>query len=346
MLEVRQPGVLTTIQDAGRPGLAHLGVPLGGAVDRVSLRIANLLLGNVPDVAALEITQGGLELTVTEPTVIGLAGADLGARLLPTGRRLLPGASYRAAAGDTLVMPGVDVPRGVRAYISVPDGIDVPIVLGSRSTCLVGRFGGLDGRRLQAGDLLTAQASASRPPPAVWPLGHLRSMGRRLANGVVALRVLPGPHLATLPIDGLARIVERRWTAGADSNRMGLRLHHAAAPVSSLPEVLSHGVIWGAIQLPPDGQPIVLLADHQPTGGYPVVGVVIAADLPVLGQLAAGTQVNFEVVDRQEARRALLGQRDAFSRAEAEFRTAARRRELSARACRPATPAKARTAGR
>jgi biotin-dependent carboxylase-like uncharacterized protein len=323
MLEVRRPGLQTTIQDGGRPGFGHLGVPRGGALDPPALAVANLLLGNPRDAAALEIAGGGIELVAREPTLIGLAGADLDARLLPVGRRLLPGASYRVAADATIVLNG-PAGNGFRAYLALPGGIDVPPVLGSRSTCLVGHFGGLAGRPLRSGDVIEGATTRGDRPPALWPSDHTRRVAARLAGDVVAIRVLPGPALATTPSDAWALIAGRRWTVGPNSDRIGLRLDGVAVDEVESVDVLSHGVTWGSVQLPPDGQPIVLLADHQPTGGYPVVAVVIAADLPLLGQLGPTSELTFELLGTAEARRALTREREGFARAEADFEASAR----------------------
>ena len=155
-LEVVEPGFLTTVQDAGRPGWAHLGVPVGGACDRWSLAVANLLAGNDAGAAAIEMTLAGPTLAVRDATTIGLAGADLGGVVVETGRRLEPGRSHRLEAGSTVAFPGGtgDTDAGLRAYLALPGGFDVPEVLGSASTLLSARFGGIDGRALRNGDVL------------------------------------------------------------------------------------------------------------------------------------------------------------------------------------------------
>jgi antagonist of KipI len=324
MLEILEPGLLTTVQDRGRPGLGHLGVPVSGACDPVALAAANVAVGNEPSAAALEVTLVGPRLRALAPTVVALGGADLGARIVG-GRHVPPGACVRLGSGDVLELPGpVAGERGCRAYLALPGGIDVPEVLGSRSTCLVAAFGGLDGRALVAGDLVRP----SRAQPSA--LAHLHGAASthpvaqlpRFGGGPEPIRVLPGPDDQA----GVAirELVGREWTVAAASDRMGLRLD--GEPLATLDDgsTLTHGVGWGSVQLPPGGRPIVLLADHQPTGGYPVVAVAILADRPALGQLAPGARVRFEPTTVEAAREALRVQRARLAELEriaAEDRT-------------------------
>jgi biotin-dependent carboxylase-like uncharacterized protein len=315
-LEVRVPGVQSTIQDGGRPGFGHLGVPRGGAVDPRSLAIANLLVGNEPGAAGVELAIGGAELGVVQPLVIGLAGGDLDARVLPIGRRLEPNASYRLAAGDVVHFGGPVRPIAIRAYLAVPGGIDVPSVLGSRSTCLAGRFGGVGGRPLRAGDRLAPVDRERMPEPSLWPKPGRHRSHRRMRRAAaeattIRLTVAGLPHPAAANV--LDALVSTTWTVTPHSDRMGVRLGGQPLPRDAGREIVSHGVTWGTIQVPPDGQPIVLLSDHQPTGGYPVLGVVISADLPALGQLGATAQVHFRVVTLEEAQEALADEREQFA---------------------------------
>lgn len=290
-LEILDPGLLATIQDGGRQDWTHLGVTPGGAVDPVGLAIANALVGNPPDAAAIEITAGGFRARVgAAPLAIGLAGANLGAH--GDGRRLASGRSHLLAPGASVELPGGTGPgAGLRAYLAVPGGVDVPLVLGSRSTALAGGFGGHDGRPLRAADVVRA-ADPGRPVPALaWPaeLGGRPELDR-------PIRILAGPRA------GADELVARSWQVAGGSDRLGLRLRGEPLPAGMGGEVVSHGVTWGAIQAPPSGEPIVLLADHQTTGGYPVIGVAIVADRGRLGQLGPGAAVRFEVVEAAAAR--------------------------------------------
>jgi antagonist of KipI len=228
-LEVVEPGFLTTVQDAGRTEWTHVGVPIGGACDRSSLVVANLLAANPPGAAALEMTLVGGAYRATTSLRIGLAGADLGGHVRETGRPLLPGRSHLVTAGSTIAFPGVaEADAGSRAYLALPGGIDVREVLGSRSTALAAGFGGFEGRALRSGDVIVAAGDAGRrsgpddatqsprggqpPPDSIWPADDA---GR---DPDAAIRIIRGPWTG---IDDLA---ERSWRVAAGSDRIGLRL--------------------------------------------------------------------------------------------------------------------------
>ncbi len=318
ILDVIDGGLLTTVQDAGRPGWTHLGVPVSGAADPWGLAVANLLAGNEPDAAALEMTIVGPTLVVRVGGTIALAGADLGARA--GGRPLVPGRSQAIATGETITIPGADRPAGARGYLAIPGGVDVPRVLGSRSTCLAAGFGGLDGRPLRAGDELRSdRASGDGPdgPDLVWPEADpaAESGGGAVLERV--LRVLPGPA------DGLDDLVAGPWRVAAAANRVGVRLEGRTLEAGIGGETATQGVSWGAIQVPPDGRPIVLSADHQTTGGYGVVAVVIAADRPILGQLQPGDPVRLVATDPETALLALRERRDRLVAGAVALRDAA-----------------------
>ena len=306
-LEIIEAGLLTTVQDAGRPDWTHLGVPIGGACDRLSLAVANLLAGNGPGAAALEMTLVGGTFRATEPLRIGLAGADLGGHVRETSRPLQPGYAHHLAAGSTIAFPGVaDVAAGARAYLALAGGIDVPEVLGSRSTALAAAFGGVDGRALRNGDVLGATrrlaSGGNASPDAIWPADPDD------LDPAAAIRVVGGPW------SGVGELVGRPWIVAAGSDRVGLRLDGDPIDLAGSPALPSFAVVPGAIQVPPDGSPIVLLADAQTTGGYPVVAVAIAADMPRLAQLRPGAEVSFEEVAIARATEILRQQAAAFER--------------------------------
>jgi antagonist of KipI len=323
--EVLDGGLVTTIQDGGRPDWAHLGVPRSGACDPLSLAVANLLVGADATAAAVEMTLVGPTLVARESTVIGLAGADLGGRVL-AGRRLAPGRRHLIRAGETITFLGDGPDRRARAYLALAGGIDVPEVLGSRSTCLAAGFGGIDGRPLQAGDVLRGDGGGAVMPRAaipaddvVWPADPLRDTTTR----ETILRILPGAA------PGIDALLAARWRVGREADRVGLRLDGPPLPDGIAGETLSHGVTWGAIQVPPDGRPIILGVDHQTTGGYPVVAVVISADRPALGQLKAGAEVRFQAVERGEALAFLREQQAALRAGAAALLDATRWDELA-----------------
>jgi biotin-dependent carboxylase-like uncharacterized protein len=315
-LEILDPGLLLSVQDGGRPGLAREGVPRGGAADRRSLAIANLLVGNAPDAAALEATVLGPRVRALRPITIGLAGT-MGARVRDMPLPIEPGATVTLAVGDVLEL---EPATGARGYLALPGGLDVPAVLGSRSTALGAGFGGFGGRALRAGDRLSAVDPNRVLAPGRWP-------GRAAPGPVDAanpLRVVPGPDARDLGPTALEALVRTAWSVSPTSDRVGLRLDGSPIRRGHALELPSHGVVEGAVQLPPDGQPIILHVDHQPTGGYPVVAVVITADLARVGQLAPGADVRFEVTDAAGARAVLSTANHAFDRARSELGDAAR----------------------
>ncbi len=315
ILAVHDGGLLTTVQDAGRSDWTHLGVPVGGPADPWSLAVANLLAGNDAAAAALELTVVGPRFVVREGGVIGLAGADLGARVVG-GRRLEAGRSHRIAAGEELAFEGAAGAGrgrplgGARAYIALSGGVDVPPVLGSRSTCLAGGFGGLDGRAIRTGDEVRSGPSDTRRPAAdglVWPIEDDALDDGSRAAAPVTLRALPGP------VAGLGSLTGVTWRVAAAADRVGVRLEGQDLTPDIGGEALTHGLPWGAVQVPPDGHPIILGPDHQTTGGYRVPAVVISADLPLVGQLRPGDEVRIVETDRDTAVRALRDLRDRLA---------------------------------
>lgn len=280
-LAVLTPGVLTTVQDAGRHHARRFGVPQAGALDMRSFHAANALAGSDPDAAVLELTLRGPVVRFLHTATFALTGAGFVARLGAQPCALWR--THRARAGQELDVGSCT--RGVRGYLAIRGGIDVPPVLGSRSTCLRGGFGGLDGRALQAGDWLAVgdQTQASTPPVP----GEPPELG-----GTVHLRLSPGPHAALLAAEDWEVLTTGPLRLRADSDRMGARLD--APPLqSSRPEILTIPTLPGSVQLTPGGQVIVLLNDAQTTGGYPVIGTVGRDDLDKLAQARPGATVRF-----------------------------------------------------
>jgi antagonist of KipI len=299
-----EPGLLTTVQDAGRSGFAHLGVPPSGACDPRALAVANLLLGNEPGAAMLEVTMAGPVLRVLATTVIALGGAELGARVREEGRPLRTNGSHTVRAGTHIEFTADSGGVGLRAYLAVAGGIDVPEVLGSRSTYVPSGFGGIEGRPLATGDRIV---SRGRLEPDVagrsWPAAMLSTD----IDGAHVIRAVAGPHAERLDPVSWRWLTEDVWEVSARSDRTGIRLGGpalSARPATAL-EVTSQPMVWGAVQVPPGGEPIVLLADHQTVGGYAVPLVAITADRPTLGQLGAGDRLRFEIVGIEAAHAAL-----------------------------------------
>ena len=309
MIEIIAAGPLLTVQDAGRPDARRYGVPPGGAMDTFALVAANRLVGNLPGAAVLEATAGGVVLHFSRATLVALTGANLGATL--DGRPLAAWTAVRAAAGARLHLPGRRERWGARAYLAVAGGIAVPPILGSRSTSLSGGFGGLDGRCLRAGDLLplgTPTYAATLAFGQHWP-----AQGRPPYQPCPILRLIPGPHLAWFAPERIAALAATTLRVGTTSNRMGYRLDGLALPYRRPCSLPSLGVIPGVIQVPPDGAPILLMADAQTTGGYPVVGVVIGADLPLAAQLLPGDELRFTFTTLDEALAARHAQAEALA---------------------------------
>lgn len=288
MIRVAAPGFLTTVQDPGRYGYAHLGVSASGAADAFSLRAANLLVGNPEGAAALEMTLVGGTFVFECDTVAALAGSDFGA-----DRPLWE--PFEIRAGDALRCGATR--SGARCYLAVRGGIQVPLVMGSASTHLMTGLGGLAGRALRKGDVLPIGCAAVRPPvrlavpPPLMP---------------AALRVTAGPQAGFFGDD----FYQTEWSVTEESDRMGLRLHGPALQAHS-GHMLTEGVSLGAVQVPPDGQPIILFVEHQTTGGYPKIANVVSADLRAVGQLRPRHRLHFERVSMETALR-LLREQEAW----------------------------------
>lgn len=276
-LEVLAGGVLTTVQDRGRPGFAHLGVPRAGALDRPAAELANRLVGNPADAAVLEVTLGGLVLRSEAGVWVAVTGAPA-----PVTVGSMAGAHTQAVwlpAGATLGLGTPDA--GVRSYVAVAGGIAVEPVLGSRST---DTLAGLGPPPVEAGQVLPVGRAYAAGPTA------LDTPPRRRTAG---LRVRPGPRADWAAGDVVARLCQTPWSVLPDSNRVGLRLSGEPLRRACADELPSEGMVLGAVQLPPDGRPVVFLADHPTTGGYPVVGVVETADLWQCAQARPGEEVRF-----------------------------------------------------
>jgi KipI family sensor histidine kinase inhibitor len=302
-LEVVEPGLLTTVQDLGRRGHEGSGVPVAGSMDAFALRAANILVGNAPDHAGLEMTIAGPVLRATRPCIIAVGGADLGLRV--NGQPLPPWMSAYVREGWTIEFSGRR--NGCRAYLAVAGGISVPEVMDSRSTYLAGGFGGLEGRALGAGDVL--------PLGAMTGGGHLAALaGRSLPTHLLpaysdrtTVSVIGGPQEKSFSADGLDTLYGGEYQVSATADRMGYRLEgpavtHQAREGATPGGIISDGIPLGAVQVPAGGQPIVMMADRQTTGGYAKIGVVASADIPLLAQCSPGkSSVRFERTSVEEA---------------------------------------------
>ncbi|MFC0402649.1 biotin-dependent carboxyltransferase family protein [Paraburkholderia rhizosphaerae] len=323
MIDVIRAGLLSSVQDLGRHGQRHLGIAMGGALDRLALEVGNRLVGNRPDAAGLEITFGPTVLRFPRATRVAITGCEFGATL--DGVPVHSWWSLPVQAGQQLALNAAR--RGMRGYVCVAGGIDVLPVLGSRSTDLGAGFGGLGGRALRDGDRL----------PVGVPAPHARGLGPdapefgvkapewckfnqideparrgRHASGAAwapAVRVLPGPEYDSFTAAARDAFWSGQWLVTPNSNRMGFRLAGTALERQQKIDLLSHAVMPGTIQVPPNGQPIILMSDAQTTGGYPKIGSVIHADLWKLAQIRLNGAVRFIAATAHEARAALLEER-------------------------------------
>lgn len=306
-LAVRRPGLLTTVQDLGRWGHQSMGVPVAGPMDTYAHRLANALVGNTSTAATLEITLIGPDLEVDRPVRAAVAGATFDVTVndvavatahafdVPTGGRLRIGTRH----------------AGARAYLAFAGGVDTPPVLGSRATHLVSRMGGVDGRAVQAGDVI--------PIAPAQPAGRGRR-GRSTCEylphgGRARLRVMLGPQDAWFAREALDALTADVFTVSARSNRMAFTLEGPPLPVARASEPLSEPVPFGAIQVPAGGAPLLLMADRQTAGGYLKIATVILADLPIAGQLSPGDVVALVPCTRAEALAALIARERELLRA-------------------------------
>ncbi|MGB2592090.1 MAG: biotin-dependent carboxyltransferase family protein [Candidatus Acidiferrum sp.] len=302
LVEVRAPGMLTTVQDLGREGFGPMGVSASGAADPVALRIGNRLVGNPENAAALEMTLLGGTFVFTEAAVIALAGADFGAFL--EDKQIETWTSVHVDPGQTLRLGATR--SGARSYLCIHGAVEVKPFLGSASTHLLSGLGGLEGRPLRKGDLLRVGRVGG-----AFRTFRKRNVSRRALERLLprkVLRVTAGPQSDWFPegaqkvfYGGIYRLTE-------ESNRMGLRLEGAV--ISRIPgeEMLSEGVLLGAVQITASGLPIILFVEQQTTGGYPKIANVISADLSSLGQLRPRDEIRFERVELETARALLIEQ--------------------------------------
>lgn len=327
-LRIIAPGLLTTIQDRGRWGWQSQGVAVAGAMDLCAHRLANALVGNDVGAATLETTIAGPEIEFDDERSAAVAGADF--ELTVDGRGQAVNSPFSVRAGSTLRFGRRR--RGARAYLAISGGVEVPVVLGSRATHLPSAMGGYAGRVLRAGDRLPLgkmgresfhTGLGDRPGRRENPHGPVSSGQEMtpvpffLPDGKATLRVLPGPQLDHFAADALAVLQSTAYVIEPASNRMGFRLRGPAVRHTGDVEMLSDATPFGAVQVPRGGQPILLMADRQTTGGYPNVAIVISADIPLAGQLAPGDAISFALCTRAEAMAALIAQEQALMTFEA-----------------------------
>lgn len=348
-LRIIRAGLSSTVQDTGRTGFRHLGIPCGGALDQLSHDLANRLVGNSPDAATIEMTLTGDEIQFADDTLIAITGADMApfvrdacqvsdacqiAQPVPQNRPVV------VTAGCIVRFQAAR--RGCRCYLAISGGIEVPVVMGSRSTFLRAEFGGYGGRALMAGDEFSSgiptnagrkihsqlsgsssssvsihsstSGSASTSALIVHPRWFVRPV--ELPDTETAtLRIVEGTHMAMLDSSSREKLVGAGFWVSAQSDRMGYRLMGQPLTFERSEELLSEGVAAGTLQVPPDGNLILLMADCAPTGGYPRIGHVISADLGIAAQLRPGQNVQFSVVSIEVAQQLCIKQRRSIENA-------------------------------
>lgn len=303
-IRVIKPGALTTVQDGGRTGFQAKGFNVTGVMDRRAYRMANFLVGNYTDEAVLEMSMFGGSFTFLESNYIAITGADMS----PTVEGV-PAPMYETIfvrEGDTLSFGAAK--NGMYTYLAVAGGLDVPQVLGSRSTNLKCALGGFDGRKLRPGDILLFRS----PLDALGSLRVHHLPSEDYGNGDVRIRVVLGPQDDYFTQKGISTFLSAPYRVTEQTDRMGCKLDGEAIEYKDKVDIISDGIVFGSIQVPQSGTPIVMLADRQTTGGYAKIATVITADLPLLVQQKPGNTVHFSAVPRREAEKLLKQEQQQF----------------------------------
>jgi biotin-dependent carboxylase-like uncharacterized protein len=295
-IEILKPGLLTTVQDFGRVGYQKLGISPSGVLDRRAMTLANLLVDNPAEEAVLELTLMGPELRITEDNFIAVTGGDLGPLL--NGEPIPRYAAVPVKGGDVLFLG--QAKNGCRAYLAFSGGLDIPAVMGSKSTNLKCGFGGYRGRKLQSGDVLTFSA-----PKKELPFFPLRTLEAPVFSGEGILRVILGPQENAFTEGGIRTFFGESYQVTPRFDRMGCTLDGPTIECKDKADIISDGIPAGAVQIPSSGKPIIMLADHQTTGGYTKIGTVASVDLPLLAQCRPGDTIRFRQISAGDAQKLL-----------------------------------------
>jgi len=305
MITIIKPGLLTTIQDKGRWGYQAYGMPVAGVMDRYAYRIANILAGNACDAAVVEMTLLGATFHFDNEAWVSICGSDMQGTL--NGEKIRNWSSFYIAAGSELAFGYAAC--GCRSYLAVFGGVDVPLVLGSRSTYTRAGVGGVDGKALQVGSTFAVGKQSAGFA------GQLRMLPETFIPQYASeleVRVLLGPQDDLFTKEGIATFFNSKYTISAEADRMGYRLEGAPIKHSGTPDIISDALCQGAIQVPGHGMPIVMMADRQTTGGYAKLGTVIGPDLTWLAQAKPGDSVRFRQCSDEEAVAALQHEQDRY----------------------------------
>ena len=304
-ITILNPGLLTTVQDFGRIGYQQFGVPVSGVVDPRAMSIANILVDNPEDEAVLECTMLGPQIRFNAPNAIAITGGDLGPTI---DNQPIPNyAAIRVEAGQVLRFAGLR--SGCRAYIAFAGGLDIPLVMGSRSTYMKAKIGGVEGRKLQKDDVIKFR----KPNPDLRGLNIRHISPEFVPRLEYKLRVVLGPQDDMFTEHGIETFLSESYVVTPEFDRMGCRLDgEIIEHKGESGDIISDGIAFGAIQVPTAGKPIIMLSDRQTTGGYTKIANVISADFRILAQLKAGDRVRFAQVSVAAAQDALLTQRAAL----------------------------------
>ncbi|MEM3580721.1 MAG: biotin-dependent carboxyltransferase family protein [Candidatus Bathyarchaeia archaeon] len=304
VFQVLKPGFFTTVQDLGRYGYLKYGVPISGAMDSFSMIVANLLVGNNPNDACLEITLIGPELQALADTQIALTGGKISVEI--NGEEASMWQTLTVRKGDVVSVRKVE--SGCRCYLSIRGGINTPIVLGSRSTYVRGRFGGIDGRQLKFGDIIEGFSV----PPIDVVFRMLENLVPHFGDSFT-VHVVLGPQADMFTEGGIETFLSNPYRVTIDSDRMGYRLEGPAIQHKGKADIVSDALLPGAVQVPRDGKPIIIMRDAQTTGGYPKIAAVITPDLDRLGQAKPNDIIRFSEITLEDARKRLLEYREMLA---------------------------------
>jgi len=311
LFRVIKPGFFTTVQDLGRHGFLKYGVPISGAMDDLSLRFANMLVGNNLGDACLELTMLGPELEALHDAQIAVAGGDISVQINEQDAQMWQ--TLRVKTGDVVSLGRIQA--GCRSYLSVRGGVNVPIVLGSRSTYVRCEIGGIQGRQLKAGDEIEEF-------DVLQPLGFRLSVPRDFVPDFGAeanVRVVLGPQLKSFTEKGVETFLSNPYMVTIEADRMGYRLEGPAIERGELVDTISDAILPGAVQVPASGKPIITMCDAQTTGGYPKIAAVLSSDMHILGQAKPNNWVRFQRTTLSEAHRALVKYRDKIRTIESKL---------------------------
>lgn len=305
-IQIRNPGIFTTVQDLGRFGYQAYGVSPAGVLDCRSAALANILAGNSKNEGVLEITLGGAQLLFDQDNVVAVCGAPM--PMMLDNSPVSPCQAFTVRAGQTLSFQYTT--KGMRAYIAFAGGLEIPLIMGSRSTHVKSGLGGYRGRALCAGDAIEFRRPQTRLknqpfrslPPDLFPT----------AGETVDIRVLLGPQDDHFTARGITTLFDTCYEISSDSDRMGYRLTGDPIEHNGMGEIITDGVTFGSIQVPPSGLPIIMMADRQTTGGYAKIATVITADLPRLAQCRPGTRIHFINTTIEQAQQLLLESKQKF----------------------------------